>query len=77
MMSRALLHISKLQDFTHWLTENNIPWREGKGAWQILQICKDGKHWNGVYQRLEMPEHYTTDKHLDSLVARFCRKNRK
>ena len=75
-MSRNILHITKLEEFKAWLDRQNIPHRPGKGFYQVLQICKDGKHWNCVYQRNDMPEHYTTDRHLDSLVARFCRERR-
>lgn len=69
-----MLHISKLEEFKNWLDGKGIAHRPGKGDWQVLQVCKDGQHWNCVYTRLEMPEHYTTDRHLDSLVAEFSRK---
>ena len=72
-MSRCLLHRSKLSEFKAWLDKEGIAYRDGKGFYQVLQICKDGTHWNCIYSRLDMPEHFTTDKNLDSLVARFCR----
>jgi len=72
-MSRCLLHKSKLAEFKSWLDKEGIPHREGKGFYQVLQVCKNGTNWNCIYSRLDMPEHFTTDKHLDSLVARFCR----
>ena len=72
-MSRNLLHISKLEEFKGWLDKEGLPHREGKGEWQVLQVCKDGTHWNCVYKRIDMPEHYTTDRHLDNLVVKFCR----
>lgn len=75
-MSRSLLHITKLDEFKSWLDKNNIPHRPGKGFYQVLQICKDGTHWNCVYSRHNMPEHFTTDVHLDSLVIKFCKENK-
>jgi len=72
-MSRSLLHKTKLEAFKLWLDSQEILHRPGKGDYQVLQVCKDGKHWNCVYTRHEMPEHFTTDRHLDSLVAKFCR----
>lgn len=72
-MSRSMLHRTKLDDFKRWLDANGIPHRPGKGDYQVLQVCRDGQHWNCVYIRDRMPEHYTTDRHLDSLVSRFCK----
>lgn len=72
-MSRCMLHKSKLEEFKDWLTSNNYAHRPGRGDWQVLQVCKDGKNWNSVYERAHMPEHFTTDRHLDSLVSRFCK----
>lgn len=72
-MSRNLLHKSKLEAFKSWLDANGIPNRPGKGDFQLLQVCKDGKHWNCIYSRIEMAEHVTVDRHLESLVRRFCR----
>lgn len=75
-MSRCLLHKNKLEQFKAWLDSQEILHRPSKGDYQVLQVCKDGKHWNCVYIRHEMPEHFTTDRHLDSLVVKFCRESR-
>jgi hypothetical protein len=75
-MSKCLLHISKLDEFKAWLDMKKIPHRPargGVGTYQVLQVCKDGKHWNCVYRRDSMPEHFSTDKHLDSLVHQFAK----
>lgn len=74
-MAKNLLHITKLADFKTWLDAKGIAHRPGRGDWQVLQVCKDGTHWNCVYERIEMPEHYSTDRHLDSLVRAFCGEN--
>lgn len=75
-MSRCLLHKTKLDEFKAWLDKNGIPNRPGKGFYQALQICKDGKHWNNVYIRNHVPEHLTVDKHLEGLVVRFIRESK-
>ncbi len=75
-MSRCLLHITKIEEFKSWLTDQGIPHRPGKGFYQVIQVCKDGKHWNNIYTRHHMPEHFTNDRHLDSLVAKFCRERK-
>lgn len=76
-MSRCMLHKNKLDDFKVWLTNQGIQHRPGKGVWQVLQVLSnDGKHWNAVYERAEMPEHLTNVRYLDSLVIRFCRNRR-
>ncbi len=73
-MSRNQLHVSKLEDFKSFLDTEGIPHRPGKGLWQVLQVCKDGTHWNCIYVRKEiLPEHFTVDRHLESLVAKFAR----
>ena len=76
MMSKCLLHKTKLEEFKSFLDKEGLPYRDGKGDWQVLQVCKDGKHWNSVFIRLDMPEHFTTDRHLDGLVAKFCRQRK-
>lgn len=75
-MSKSLLHITKLEEFKAWLDSEGLPHRPGKGEWQVLQVCKNGKHWSAVFTRADMPEHFTTDWHLDKLVAKFCRQRK-
>lgn len=78
-MSKCLLHISKLDEFKAWLDLKGIkhrPARGGVGTYQVLQVCKDGQHWNCVYRRDKMPEHFSTDMHLDSLVHQFVKHNK-
>ena len=72
-MSKTLLHVTKLDAFMAYLDKEAIPHRPGRGSYQVLQVCKDGLHWNCVYRRDVMPEHFTTDRHLDNLVIRFAR----
>lgn len=71
-MSRALLHISKLDQFRDWLTAQGIESRDGRGDYQVAQVKLTDGQWACVYSRNEMPEHFTTDKRLDRLVQRFC-----
>ena len=71
-MSRCLLHKTKLEEFKKYLDRIGVPHRPGKGEWKVLQVCKDGYHWNSIFTRLYMPEHFTNDVHLDGLVRDFC-----
>lgn len=71
-MSRNLLHKTKLEDFKVWLDAHHVPHRPGRGSYQALQVNMSGK-WCAVYERNDMPEHYTTEHTMDSLVRKFCR----
>lgn len=73
---RNLLHISKMPEFKKWLTDHGYLWRPGRGGYEVIQVSKDGKHWNCVYRRHHMPEHYTTDRRLDPLVMQFIKEHR-
>jgi len=74
-MSRNTLHIKKIDQLKDWLKQKEIPFRNGKGEYQILQICFDGKQWAGIYKRDFAKEHLTNDRRLDSLIKRFCRES--
>lgn len=69
---RNLLHINKLDEFKSWLTAQGIEHRPGRGEWEVLQVNVNGV-WPCVFRRINMPEHYTTDRRLDGLVRRFCK----
>lgn len=75
-MSKNLLHVSKLEEFKAWLDAQGIEHRPGKGDFQVLQVRMKHNGFAAVYERLEMPEHFSTDRRLDGLVARFCRSRR-
>lgn len=74
-MARNLLHKTKLEDFKAWLDAQAIAHRPGRGDWQVLQVLI-GTQWHVVYERNHMPEHFTTVRHLDKLVASFCRERK-
>jgi hypothetical protein len=75
-VSKNLLHKTKLEKFIEFLDAQKIEHRKGRGEWQALQVRANGNEWYAVFERLKMPEHYSTDKRLDSLIARFCREFR-
>lgn len=70
---RNLLHISKLDAFKEWLDDEGTAWRDGRGDYQVIQIYLPTGQWACVYSRHDMPEHYTTDRRLDSFVKQFIR----
>ena len=70
-MSRNLLHKSALPQFKDWLTSKHIEWREGRGAFQVMQVALPGGQWGVVYDRIEAPEHYTVTRPMEPLVRRF------
>jgi hypothetical protein len=75
MAARSLLHKSKLEDFKSWLTHKGREFRDGRGAYQVLQI-KHGTGWQVIYERLDMPEHLTVTEPLIPLVLSFIRESR-
>ena len=78
-MSRQLLHKNKLDDFKGWCVANGFevkPPPPSADFW--LLFCVQYKlHWMGVFQRVDMKEHVSTDRRLDPLVSRYCRERKK
>jgi len=74
-MSRNLLHKSRLNDFIQWLDKSGIKHRPPRGEWQVLQVFFND-NWHVIYQRLHMPEHYTTPWTMENLVRAFIEETR-
>lgn len=72
MTSRSMLHKSHLTPFKIWLAERGYLYRPGRGDFQILQV-QLGNAWHCIYERSNMPEHYTTVTPLEPTVRRFIR----
>lgn len=72
-MSRNLLHVSKLGAFSHWLADQGIEQRSGRGEFEVLQVKTRTGQWHCIFSRCHMPEHYTVAKPLVSTVHRFIR----
>lgn len=49
------------------------PYRPGKGEWQVLQVKTPQYGWQVIYRRKEMPEHFSLNARLVSLVEKFLR----
>lgn len=75
-MSRSLLHKTKLQAFRDWCEVKGIPVRPGRGDYQVLQVQAKPPDWFSIYERHHMPEHFTVDRRLESLVYRFIKDTR-
>lgn len=69
----CLLHINQLESFKEWLQENKIPYRPGKGEWQVLQVKTPKYGWQVIYSRKEMREHYSLNSRLVGTVEKFLR----
>jgi hypothetical protein len=76
-MSRSLLAKHKLDAFKHWLDDEGINHRPGRGAFQVLQIHMPNGQWQCVFDRITAPEHYTVAAPLEPLVRRFIEETRK
>lgn len=72
-MKTCLLHISKLEDFKSWLKDQKIPYRDGKGEYQVIQVKTIKFGWQVVYRRKEATEHYSINAKLVSTVEKFLR----
>lgn len=70
MANRYTLHKTKVEAFVLWLNQHNIPWRYGKGAYELLQVFDKGG-WHKLYARDHMPEHVTVQDALMPLVQLF------
>ena len=70
MARRDLLHVSKLDAFKRYLTTKSIPYREGKGDYQVMQVYYKNK-WIPIYRRNEMPEHFSIHVEMCKLVRDF------
>lgn len=71
MTARNLLHKRRVDEFAQWMTDEDIPWREGRGEYEILQVQLPNGGWACLYRRENMPEHVTVDKRLVELVHAF------
>lgn len=71
MADRCTLHKTKLESFKKYLDSQGISYREGKGDYQALQV-KTGRHgWQCIYEKNEMPEHYSVQDKLMYLIREF------
>lgn len=74
--NKCLLHISKLDEFKNWLTNNDIPFRPGKGHYQVIQVMTKGDGWQVVFRKNEMPEHFSINHRLMPTVRKFIRESK-
>lgn len=75
-MSRNLLAVTDLELFTHYLDSRGIPYREGRGHYEVLQVQHRSGQWHCVFRRDRTTaggelQHYTTDRRMEQLVRNF------
>lgn len=75
MADRKTLHKTKLGAFKEYLDYNMIPYRPGKGDYQVLQVQIEAR-WQVIHERLDMPEHFTIPEKLVPTVFAFIRSER-
>ena len=73
-MKRCTLHKTHLEDLKIWLREiKQIPYRDGKGHYQILQILVPLAGWQVVFSKAYMPEHFSANEKLMPIIREFYR----
>lgn len=69
---RCTLHKTHLEAFKQWLQEVAlIPYRDGKGDYQVLQVCTPNYGWQVVFRKADMPEHLSVNETLMPVVMDF------
>lgn len=68
---RNTLHKTKLEAFKAWLDYKWIPYREGKGKWQVLQVFTNEYGWQCIFSKLNAPEHFSVNEKLMPTVRKF------
>ena len=76
MANRNTLHINKLGAFKKYCDSQGIAYRSGKGDWQKLQVLTKKHGWQCIYERMDMPEHYTIQDKLYPIVRKFLNDKR-
>jgi len=76
MANRCTLHISKMDDFKEYLTSKDIAYRPGKGTYQVMQVLTPRHGWQCIYERNNMPEHFTVQDKLMPIVFKFLEQSR-
>ena len=67
---RGLLHKSKLDEFKSWLADHGLDYRDGKGAYQVLQVFLPKYGWQAMHEKLT-GDHYTIHGPLLKVVNDF------
>ncbi len=70
MANRCTLHKTKLNEFKNYLNSKGIAYRDGKGDYQVLQV-QTGDGWQSVYEKNNMPEHFSVQDKLMPTVRKF------
>lgn len=66
----VLIQKDKTDDFIHWLNDQDIPWRSGKGDYQLVQVYVN-KVWQPLYISNKFPNHYKAIGTLRELIVRY------
>ena len=73
---KITLRKSKLEDFKKYLDSIGVAYRPGKGTWQELQVLTSKWGWQCLYNKTDMPEYFTMQDKLTSLVESYSKKRK-
>ena len=71
MANRRTLHKTHLEEFKLYLDGRGIAHRKGKGGYEVLQVMTISSGWGSIYEKIKMPEHFTVQDKLTSIVIGF------
>ena len=71
MSTRNLLHKDKLEQFKAFLDHLDVEYREGKGAWEVLQVYNHKENrWYVIHTKMR-GDHFSVPQPLLKLVKKF------
>lgn len=65
---RNLLKLADLPKFQVWMDENKLPWRKGKGEFELMQV-KLSRGWAAIFTNSK--DAVSTPAALREMIARF------
>lgn len=70
MTKEVFIAKDKTDAFIHWLNDHDIPWRSGKGDYQMLQVYVK-KVWHPLYISDKYPNNYKAIGNLGELIEQY------
>lgn len=71
------LHRNKINALIDFMDQNEIPYRAGKGQWQLYQVYTGDKYgWKVIFDS-NNPEHLTYNKELEPIISEFLATQKK
>lgn len=77
MAKRNLLHISKLEQFTLWLTKQGFNVEENAAVYEVIRWKVKNKPMPIIYWKHDAKEHYVCNEHAVPFVKSFLKQSNK